>query len=243
MTWRLTATAEPSPDWQALMDKCDGNFYHSVEWGSAHVSPRSRPIYFHWSDDSHQDAGIAVGIERQSTARGIGQLFRRLDFESYPAIASRNPQMVRKAITDLLRFASVKGYRSFSVQSYATRMPDLEVEGIGLTPTPRIEFVVNLSLPDEELWKRLSSHHRRKIKRAGSNGLVFSDTQSIEALRESRAVQMRSRDRRVSRGESIPSGDDAAYERFGSRLFVSDVGRVFLASTDGEVVSAALIWV
>jgi hypothetical protein len=242
MTWRLLATPAPGPDWQRWLEAFDATLYHSAEWGQANESSVSRPLYFRWLDETGTCAGIAVGIERWS-ARPGGRLFRRLDFESYPVMQDDNPERVRAAIGSLVEFAGHEGYRALSVQSYGTRIRELDLSLEGLTPVHRLEFVIDLTRPSDQLWKGLSTHHRRKIKRAAANGLTFEETCTLDGLRHSRALQIRSRDRRVARGEWIPSGDDASYERLGMRLFASKVGRVWLATREGQVVSAAFIWI
>lgn len=240
---RLTVTSVPPLDWQADLEACGGTLYHTVLWGEAHASPLSRPLFFRWRDTDGRCTAVAVGIERRSPAQGIGRLFRRLDFESYPALASVTAEGARDAIAQLVEYAADHGYRAVSVQSYAARVAACDLAAIGLTPAPRVEFVVDLTASAEESWKRLSSHHRRKIKRASAHRLTFAEARSLEALRQAREVQIQSRDRRVARGEEIPVGDDAYYERLGARLFAGEAGRVLLAAKDGEVVSAAFIWV
>lgn len=239
----LEVRHEPPEDWAACLERCDGNFYHSPHWADANASPLTRALYFRWLNGSGDCTGVALGIERRSPVAGIGALFRRLDFESYPALVSLDRDDVQRAIGDLLAFADGRGYRAFAVQSFATRVPGVELQSLGLSVTTRHEFVVDLAQPEEEARRRLSSHHRRKIKRASAHGLIFSESCSQEALRASRIVQVQSRDRRVARGEWIPSGDDAAYLQMGTRLFAANVGRVFLASHGGDVVSAALVWI
>ncbi|MEW6323807.1 MAG: peptidoglycan bridge formation glycyltransferase FemA/FemB family protein [Nitrospirota bacterium] len=237
---QLTVSNHPGPDWSAWLTRLNGNLYHSAAWAESCRTAHKHPIYFHWEDEQARCVGAAVGIASRSPRPVIGRFSRRLDFETYPAAGDR-ADLALQMMADLARHASLTGHRALSIHSYLATGPVAGLERLGLSLSPRIEFAVDLTRSPDALWQALSAHHRRKIKKAGRLGLTLVEADSMEALRQFRALQVASRERRRSRGEEIGMLDDLYYEEKGRRYFGRNLGRLCLMLHRGTPVSAAFI--
>lgn len=238
---RLVVSKSVCVEWSGWFKKFKGNIYHSSEWAETRYSDHSHPLFFHWLDDNNCCLGIAVAIKSWSTIPYIGRFSTRLDIETYPAVRDGDVDLTRSMIKQLMGFAKKGGYRRLTIQSYGTPIMVPDMAHLGFTTTPRIEFILDLTMSETELLKRLSEHHRRKIKKAKKYGLSFEEFCTLDAMRRFRNLQVCSRDRRMQRGEYTGMLDDAYYEDLGKSYFEKNLGRVFLMTHENQSVSGAFI--
>jgi len=238
---RLVVSESVGIYWREWLQEFGGNIYHSEEWADIRRGRNSLPLFFHWLDREERCFGIAVGVKSWSPVRYIGRFFKRLDFDTYPASKGNNADLTRCMLNHLVEYSKKSGYMNLSILSYNTRICIPDLEQLGLSISPRTEFVLDLSMTEDELWKRLSSHHRRKVKNAMKHELVFEGASTLDAVRQFRKLQKMSRDRRIHRGESIGVLDDAYFEEVGGRYFEKNLGHIFFLTHDQKPVSAAFV--
>ena len=238
---RLDVDRAARAEWAQWIERFSGNIYHSQEWAATWRSDYAQPLFFRGVDEQGRCVGIALAIERHSSRPAIGRFFRRLDFETFPAVRANDPDLARAMIGKIVEFAKAGGYRGLTLQSHYSDVPLSHLYHLGLVAAPRIEFIVDLTRSEGGRWKQLSTHHQRKIKKAGRHGLMFEEACSVEAMQELRRLQIGSRDRRVERGEYFGLQSEAYYEQMGRRYFEGNLGRLFLMRFEGRPVSAAFI--
>jgi Acetyltransferase (GNAT) domain len=239
----LTLTTADSSDeaWMRCVHAFGGNIYHSPEWAEIGRTTWSSPLFFRCMDDEGRCMGIALGIETRSPKPLVGHFLKRLDFETVPAVEGHDVELARTMVGKLAEFARTGGYRDLSLQSYCANVSIPDLDRLGLTEIPRIEFHIDLSGTDEERWKLLSSHHQRKIKKARKHGLVLEEASTVEDMQELRQLQMGSRDRRAQRGEHFGLQDEQYYEHLGRQYFGNGLGRLFFIRFEGRRISAAFV--
>jgi len=238
---QLVVSNEAGPEWSDWLKTLNGNIYHSSQWAETRRTATSRPLFFRWRDDSGVTRGIAVGIESQSTFPVVGRQFKNLELGTFPAAGSSRDCLIQDLITQLLDYSKAAGHSSLAVQSYYADSRCLKSDQRGFEAAHRLEFVIDLTLSEEQLWRNLHTNHRRKIGKARKHGLKFEYASDLEAMREFRKLQVQSRDRRENRGEHIGTMDDSYYERFGRAYFERDLGRVYFLTHGGTAVSGAFV--
>jgi lipid II:glycine glycyltransferase (peptidoglycan interpeptide bridge formation enzyme) len=238
---RLEVGRSAGPEWTRWVERFEGNIYHSQEWAEICRSEHVYPLFFRGLDEQGRCVGIALGIERRSSRPVIGHFSRRLDFETFPAVQGNDAQLASRMISLLVEFAKTGGYRGLTIQSHYAGMMVADLDRLGLMITPRVECIVDLTRSEEERWKQLSTHHQRKIKKAGRHGLVLEEVCTAEAMQELRRLQIGSRDRRTARGEYFGLQREAYYEQMGRRYFERNLGRLFIMRHEGHAISAAFI--
>lgn len=238
---RLVISESSGMYWKKWLREFGGNIYHGEEWADIRRGRNSLPLFFHWLDQDERCVGIAVGIKSWSPVRYIGCFFKRLDFDTYPASLETNADLTRCMLSQLVEYSKKSGYMNLSILSYNTRACVPGLEQLGLSIMPRMEFILDLSMTEDELWKNLSSHHRRKIKNATKQGLVFEEESTLDAVRKFRTLQKLSRDRRIQRGESIGMLEDAYFEELGGRYLEKNLGHIFFLTHHQKPVSGAFV--
>jgi hypothetical protein len=238
---RLIVSKSAGAAWPAWLEKFQGNIYQSIEWAETRLSVHSSPLYFHWIDDNGHAVGIAVGIEIWSPIRYVGRFSKRLDLEAYPVAQGNDVALTRSMIKQIVNFARREGFCSIAIQSYGTSVMVPDMAQLGFETMPRIEFVLDLTMSDDELWNRLSEHHRRKIKKANKHGMILEEFCTLDAMRKFRKLQECSSDRRLQRGENIGLLDNIYVEDIGKKYFEKNLGRVYLLSHKNQAVSGAFV--
>jgi lipid II:glycine glycyltransferase (peptidoglycan interpeptide bridge formation enzyme) len=238
---RLIVSKFAGAAWPAWLEKFQGSIYQSIEWAETRLSVHSSPLYFHWMDDNGHAVGIAVGIESWSPIRYVGRFSKRLDLEAYPVAQGNDIALTRSMIKQIVNFARREGFCSIAIQSYGTNVMVPDMANLGFETTPRIEFILDLTMSDDELWHGFSEHHRRKIKKADKHSLILEELCTVDAMRQFRRLQIISSDRRLQRGENIGLLDDTYYEDIVKRYFEKNLGKIFLLIYENEAVSGALV--
>jgi hypothetical protein len=232
-------TAEAPPGWEERVAELDGNIFHSPQWAGMSRSGHSRPLFFHWTGPAGGTAGVALAKESWSPLPVVGRRLRQLELETYPAVRSEDLTL-DEAVRDVVDFARAEKCTALAINSFMAPSP-ADMDAAGLRPWERIEFILDLDRSDEEREAGLSSHHRRKLRKARKHDLELREAADMDALREFRRLQVASRDRRLDRGEDIGVLEDEYYERVGQQYFEGGVGRIFLAVLDGDPVSTAFV--
>lgn len=241
MNVQLMAARSGGADWKRLAEQFDGNLYHSQEWAETCRTDHSIPVFFRGLDEDGRCIGIALGIETRSRKPIVGRFLKRLDFETCPAVEGNDAGSARAMVAKLAEYGRTGGYRSLSMHSFCSNVAIPDFGDLGFKEIPRIEFRVDLTASEEDLWRGLSSHHQRKIKKARRHGLVFEESSTVEAMQDLRRLQIGSRDRRVERGEYFGLQDEGYYERLGREYFGRNLARLCFMSYEGRRVSAAFV--
>lgn len=213
--------------------------YHSIPWTRTLSKNLQVPLYFTWHRKG-DCVGYAIGRKQWSHTPIIGKLLKKITFESYPVVAGNSTQLMEQIVGQLLDYSIQHKYMSITLNSFLTDC-QLKQHSQHFTVARRIEFSIDLSLSDDELVKNMATRQKRKIKKAQKHELIFREAETMEAMRDFRKLQLRSRERRVNRGEKIGSLDDSYYEELGKNYFREHLGRVFFLTKDDRPVSAAFV--
>ena len=237
----LTVDTRPPESWARIVAELRGNIFHSVGWSRISESAFSRPLFFTWTSAGGRIDAVAIGMERRAHIPAVGRWLKRLEFETYPAVRDSSADALEQTLRAVVGFARDGRFMAIEIGSFMAPQPCPAMAGMGLHLHRRTEFVMDLTASDDTLLKGFSSHQRRKHRKAEKHGLEFREATTLDAMKEFRELQVRSRDRRLERGEDIGVLEDSYYEEIGRKYFAHDLGRVFLATHEGEPVSAAFV--
>lgn len=238
---QMIVDSSPDLNWDKWLKELNGNIYHSVNWAETQAGRNRWPLYFHWLDDSNQILAIAVGIVSQSSFPLLGRYSRHLECGSYPANRNSSGSLNRELIPQIREYAKQNGISSLEIQSFYASSLDADLQLEEIDRSDRLEFLIDLTLSDDQLSKNQSSMHRRKLKKAKRENLKHEIGQDLEAMRVLRSLQVVSRDRRIDRGEAIATAEDAYFEEFGKAYFKRNLGEVHYLTHNGNPISAAFI--
>ena len=238
---KMIVSNSPDQAWDKWLKELNGNVYHSVSWAETQSVGNRSPFYFLWLDSLNQILAIAVGIQRQSSIPLLGRFSKHLEFGTYPANRENSDCSNQNIIQQIHEYAIHNGFSSLKIQSYYASMRDSDLKLEAFESSDRLEFLIDLTLTDEQLTKNLSTNHRRKLNKAKKVDLKHRIGRDLEAMRVLRSLQVISRDRRIDRGEEIATAEDSYFEEFGKAYFKRNLGEVHYLTHNGNAVSAAFI--
>lgn len=160
-----------------------------------------------------------------------GRLNRTLQIASFPNLGAN--AVFRQGLSEFCRRF---GITRLVLGTYASpHGTDPPLFGRRCTRRNRCEFVLDLS---NDLAGMLRTNHRRNVKKGQKAGLAVRRTRSHEAAIVHQKLISQSMDRRRSRGEKIPLGDQSS----GIAAFLeSGAGELFQAIREGTVLSSVLV--
>lgn len=161
-----------------------------------------------------------------------GRLTRTLIIESLPDLAS-GEDIYWAGLRQFCRTHKITALSVNSFASEACRIPAIQTR---INRKQRLEHVLDLQAGD----LKLSSQHRRNLKRAHKADLAICSTTSQEALRAHVALMENSMQRRRERGEAVPAIEAEKWRRQ-SPYLLTGAGEIFQALRAGEVVASVLI--
>jgi len=238
---QLSVALKPDSQWEDDLRQLGGNLFHTPQWAASRISGSHRPHYMRMVDDAGRCYGLALGMENRSALPLIGGLSKQLELETYPVVLDDQVDLLRAMVDRIIEYAASKGFRKAVFNSYMGRVLLEDPIRMGVQTQKRIEFVIDLSRTDSELFSGFKTHHKRKIKKARKHGMEFAFSQDLESMQKFRTLQVRSRDRRLDRGEQMAVLEDTYYEELGKRYFKEDIGTVFMMLHEGSPVSAAFV--
>ena len=201
------------------------------------TNPLCTPQYFESMRDLGRDVVVIGEAEAGSLIWGaFGILFRgRLNQRLH--IASLDTRHCSRTFwTKLLNACRRRKISELSIGSFSSCecvVPKMPEES---NRDRRCEYV--LQLQNDDLWGRLSSNHKRNVKRALKDGVRFGVSNSTDACRQHLELQWASMARRQERGESVPlSHSSTTLEAF----IRAGAGRIYHAILDKEILSSVFI--
>lgn len=174
------------------------------------------------------DEDIRVGFTAFLVCAGA---YHRLDIESAPDVAAGHP--LWRAIR---RFCATRRVIRIRVDSFGSSSTAIPTLGREVYRNARQEYV--LDLDDRDLLSRLSTNHRRNVRRAQNMGLEVFERADPASVVTHEALIDRSKARRRDRGESIYRGMS---DRELLDLLDVGAGTLFQAGRPGEAPLSSLL--
>lgn len=240
---KLTASdAVPSDQWNAQVEEMGGTIFHTSVWAAYRVAanPNGSPYFFTWDDDQGQRMGVAMGFREKSPRALMSRLTRRLSLATLPVVREQNPQTLTQCVELLVEHARGSGYVYLDIDSFAAPASKDTLQALGFETTGRIEFELDLTRTEDDLWTAMEHKRRKNIKKAGRKNVTLEEPPPAEAAAHLRRLQGESARRIVERG-----GRDITFQGSGPRdpveiLLEAGVARLVCACADGQVESAGL---
>lgn len=160
-----------------------------------------------------------------------GRINRRLEIASVPCVASDD--VFWDGVID---FCSQKKVTVLEVGSFGSSCAHIPQLGDETGRRARSEFLLDLSRPLE--LGRLSSNHRRNIRRAEKEGLVVRAETSAEACRGHGRLVTASMDRRKQQGETV---NGLSQEHVFLAFIQHGAAEIYQAALSDKVLSSVMV--
>jgi CelD/BcsL family acetyltransferase involved in cellulose biosynthesis len=233
----------PPRDWERISTSMGASHFHAPEWLSYRASSmNATPLFFVGYDGGGVAVGVAAGYLIQSPRMAVAPFTRRLILESHPLVAESARAHAPLFFDQIVSEARRLGCVTFELQSFFSGgSPALDGDTPSLVRSDRVEFVVDLRQPIDAVWKTISKEQREKIRRAEKAGLAVHTSDASSAYQQLLALQVATRDRRTAQGHGYALDTDGQrYDDLSTTLAAAGLSRLFLATYDGQAVSAIL---
>jgi len=229
-------------EWDERLCSMGGTIFHSSTWAEygEKTSKRVVPKFITLVSEEGEILGIALGFHQFSSRKFISRFTKRLWLDAIPVVRNQSKTILYEFLTLLSKQAYDLGYLELFVGSYASDDVSEEMKELCFELRGRIEFVIDLDISEEDLWKGLAHKRRKNIRKSRRCGVILNEMTNDKGLAELRRLQGESISRiREREGISIGSHTDTQEDPL--RVLVeSGHGRIIVAESDGEAVSASL---
>lgn len=150
--------------WNAYTEKfAAASIYHRWVWGKLVEETFGHEAHYLAASSNATVEGLFPFVKMKS--RLFGQFFVSMPFSSYGGVLAATPEAQNALLAEAARFARESGAR------YVEMRQGDHCDAQWLDRTPKVTMVVELPATVEELWNRLSSGMRNKIRNARKQGL------------------------------------------------------------------------
>jgi len=229
-------------EWDARLREFGGTAYHAAAWADYRVAgqPNATPVFYTLISDHEEAVGMALGFRTRSARRWLSGLTGRLEFDAMPAVKDNGLQTCMEFIRLIEDDARHHGDTVLAFGSFASPDRGEILKACHFTPRRRLEFELDITRSEDDLWMSMKSKRRSNIKKACRQGVVVADLPPEEGVAALRHLQAASAKRIVERG-----GRDITYKGNPRNdpvftLASGGLGRLVGARVDGEIVSAYL---
>lgn len=238
------------PSWDAAVAGAGGSVFHSSAW--AHYvcaeRPNAVPQFLTLEDGAAIPRAFGLGFRARSRRPVLGAVTGRLWLDALPVASSSDGAALREFMTLLEAEARRAGDLELFVGSFGSGDGTAVLLEAGFLPRHRIEFVIELDRPEEQLWMAMDGARRRNVNKSGRLGVTIHELSTAEGVVELRRLQVASGERIIRRGGpriglQVPDEQDpirVLLERGAGRIFAARVGprwgsAVLLACFNGKV--------
>lgn len=145
------------PDWSRRLEQCGGGFFHSPPGLAA--AGAEGDAFFGELLEGDEVVGITAGVHRRCR---VPPRPRHAYLPTPPALASGFEDLGSRAVDALVSDGREDGWTELTVDSFDAQGP-VEPGLTGIPLSARSEYAVPLAGTSDDLLKRLSAHHRRRL--------------------------------------------------------------------------------
>ena len=227
MNVEILTSVDPA-EWNDDVKKLGGCCFHSYEWSmSSSKRSNAKPLYFRWVDESGVVQGGGFGLISGRSLAGIISN-KTLSLGSFPAC--RDTAIFTSAIEKIIKYCSKSSIAVLKMHSFGTPFGTEILQELGFSVSKRWEFLINLDISEDELWKKLHSKKRNLIRKGQKQNLSVKKAEHLEDVMEFRTLALETWQRKTIQGISFPGvAEEDYYKLLKSHLMDTGLGRLYLA--------------
>lgn len=224
--------------WRAFVDEhpC-GNIFHTPEMMQVFARARGyAPQLWAGLDDHGRVQALLLPVQITVVDR---PLFRKLTTRAvvYGSALCTSSDHGRETLTHLLQTYNQQMAHQllFTELRNLSDLADLRpvLTANGLAYEEHLNFLIDLTRPQQEVWKRIRSNARRNVRKARKSGVVIEEVTSPADMATAYGVLQR-----VYKRIQVPLPDRSLFDAAFDILHPRGMFRVFLARVEGEAIGA-----
>ncbi len=236
---KLDVTQEVSPEeWDRDVIDMNGTCLHSFKWSQySSENNNSNVLFFRLKDDFGKVKAVSFGLISEKKILGIS-LHKTLSFGSLAA--AKDTDNIATLTSEIYDYSKNNNIIILSINSFGTPYESEILKKLDFNINKRWEFLLNIGITEDELWKKIHSKKRNTIRKGQKSGLEIIRATEKEQLLQFRQLASDTYNRKTQQGIPYPSaGDVPSYERMQRHLVDSGIGKLYLAFSEGQAVAGA----
>lgn len=224
-------------EWNEDVIKLDGCCFHSYEW-SLCSSGRNKavPLYFRMRDDTGKTASLGFGLEVVKRLGGLS-IYKTLSFGSLPA--SADDGALAEMIKEIISVSRERKMASLEINTFGTPIGAEVLRDFGFSLGRRWEFLVDIAMPEDELWKKINAKKRNKIRKAQKANIKVIRGAVDTYVQELRRLAVETQKRKAEQNIVFPVAGESYYQSLKNGLIDRGLGKLYLAYESDKAVAAA----
>lgn len=235
---KLIVSTNVNPaDWNKGVDMLNGLCFHLYEW-SLYSSERYRTnsIYFQLYDESGLLLSLSSGQLTTNSFAGILNN-KVLSFSCLPV--NRNNDALKSMVKAIIDYCKKNNIVSLNIGSFGTPFGSEVLVESGFSVKKRWEFLLNIDMCEEDLWKNLRSTKRNKVKKAKKAKLRIEKGKTLDHVMQFRGLALETQKRKKEMGIPFPVAGEDSYAHLKTKLMDSGLGKLYIAYDRGFPVAGA----
>jgi hypothetical protein len=225
---KLTVTTKVDPVcWDRDVLSLHGLSFHQHAWSLYNIEKyQSTPLYFSLTNDDTSPCAMGFGHLQVSKFAGV-TLIKKVAFSCLPTC--RDKQVLGQMLEYIVAYCRKHGIAVLEIGSFGTPAGTELLEGLGFSMKKRWEFLLDIDMPEEELWKSFNTKKRNKIKKGRKAGWGIVRGNSLEHVMQFRGLALETQKRKNEQGILFPVADEKEYRLLKNMLMDMGLGRLYLA--------------
>lgn len=236
---KLNVTSQVNADaWDRDVQALHGLCFHQYAWSLYSCAKyQATPLYFTLVDGDVSPAAMGFGRLQVSKLAGV-TLLKSLAFSSLPA--SRDRRELGRILEHVVEYCRKHGISALEIGSFGTPAGSDLLEELGFSMKKRWEFLLDIDMPEEELWMSFNSKKRNKIKKGRKAQWKIVQADSLDHVLQFRSLALDTQKRKNEQGIPFPVADEKEYRLLKKMLMDVGLGRLYLAfDAENQPVAAA----
>ena len=225
-------------EWNNNVIMLNGCCFHTYEW-SLYSSEKnnSKPVYFHYYNGSGDLCALSYGLQQTKKVAGK-HVYKTMSFGSLPA--GTDMKSTEAMAIDIISYCRNNGIVTLAIHSFGTPFECNILQEYGFSVTKRWEFLVDINISKDDLWKKIHSKKRNLIRKGQKAGLQIEKAEKLEQVLQYRKLAKETYERKTKQGIPFPEpGHESYYKFLKNKLIDIGLGRMYLAYDGNNVVAGA----
>ena len=236
--YQLLAETQVNPvKWNDDVMRLNGCAFHSHEW-SVFSSEKgcTNPVYLSLRDRGGNPVALAIGFQTSKSVFGKN-LFKTISFGSFPA--ANGSSAVVQMVQAIYNFSQDNSFMVLSMNSFGTPGNTDILNEMGFITKKRWEFILDLQIDKDQLWKTLPENKRRLINKAKKQGVIVKKGETLVDFLSFRDLALATKERKENEGIQFPVADAQYYSLLKDMVLDKGVGLLYLAFLNGDCIGGS----
>ena len=232
--------SSPPKNWDNTVCDLGGNIFHSHIWAVLQSRLRKiSPLYISIKNNTGEIIGGLLAFLCQSDYPLLNRISKVLEVTSHPFGRDMSIETVNAFLEEIEKLAKKLNCATIQLNSNMSGHSLFIPKDHGYTESRRVEFHVDLSKSEDELWSGMAKDQKARVRQIEKKGTIIEECQGRSDFNYLHSVRITTKERRASSGMGYDLTEDQKYyDILYESLSAKGSGRLFFAKYESDVLAA-----